>query len=310
MRLIFLGTPELAVPALRSLASHADFRPTLVFTQPPARRSRRGEAEPTPVAQAAGSLGIEYHAVPDINAAEPLQRMREAKPDAIIVVAFGQFLKRAVLELPRHGCLNFHPSLLPRYRGAAPVQRAVIDGVAESGLSIIRLVRKMDAGPILLQRPWHLDPDKNAAEFLAEAGEAGAGLLLEALRGIGSLEPAAQDDALATFAPPLKKADGEIHFNRPARELHNLVRGVQPWPRAEALLLRDKPVRMLVHRSQPLDERGEPGRVLCVDASGIVVACSAGALCLREVQLEGKPARAARDVANGLRLAAGEQFRI
>lgn len=309
MRLIFLGTPDLAVPALRTLAADAGLQPAIVFTQPPARRSRRGAAEPTPVAMAAKELGLECHAVPDINAPEPLALMRKAAPDAIVVVAFGQFLKRGVLELPRHGCLNFHPSMLPRYRGAAPVQRAVIDGVVDSGLSIIRLVRKMDAGPILLQRPWRMAPEKNAAELLTEAGEAGASLLAEALHGIQNLQAVAQDDALATFAPPLVKSDGELHFSRPSDALQNLVRGVQPWPKAEALLLRDKPVRMLVHQSSRLEEDGEPGCVLRVDAAGIVVGCGGGALQLREVQLEGKPSRPARDVANGLRLAVGERFR-
>jgi methionyl-tRNA formyltransferase len=310
MRLIFLGTPEIAVPTLRLLAGDAEFRPALVLTQPSARRARRGKPQPSVVGSAAHELDLPWLEADSVNRGEAFERMAAIAPEVIVVVAFGQMLSKAVLALPRHGCLNLHPSLLPGYRGAAPVQRAVMDGVTDSGLTIMRLVRKMDAGPILLQQPWRLDPDKNAAELLQEAGELGAPLMLDVLRRLeGGIDAREQDHNQATFAPPLEKADGELHFARPALELHNRVRAVQPWPGAETWLERDPPLRVLVRRSSVLEGQGEPGVVRSIDAGGIAVCCGAGVLLLREIQLEGKPARHARDVANGLRLKVGEKFR-
>lgn len=309
MRVVFLGTPEIAVPTLRALAPAHDV--CAVFTQPAARRSRGGKAESSPVGHAATALGIECHEVESVNAGEPLARMQALKPDVIVVVAFGQLLKPAVLALPRYGCLNFHPSALPKYRGAAPVQRAVLDGVTDSGLTIMRLVKKMDAGPILLQLPWRLDPAKNAQELLAEAGEAGAPMMLEVLsqleQGITARE---QDESQVTFAPPLTKADGELLFSRSAAELHNRIRAVQPWPKAEAWLEREPSVRVLVLRAAVEAGSGEPGTIQGISQEGIRVACAEGVLRLLELQLEGKPPRPARDVANGLRLKTGERFRV
>ena len=309
MRLVFFGTPAMACPALARLASQAEFRPLAVFTQPPARRSRRGAPEPSPVGATAAAIGLPVHEVQSVNEGPALEALRALAPEVIVVVAFGQILKRAVLELPVYGCLNFHPSLLPRYRGAAPVQRAVLEGVVDSGLTIMRLVRKLDAGPILLQQPWRMDPAKDAEELLAEAGERGAEMLLDVLRDLPRLAPQPQDDAQATFAPPLDKPDGELRFGRSAAEVANRIRAVQPWPRATATLLQPAgPKRVLVYGPQLVPGEGPPGTVLRVDGAGIVVACAPGAVCLRELQLEGKPRLPARDVANGLRLKAGAQF--
>lgn len=309
MRVVFFGTPAMACPALVRLASEAKFRPLAVFTQPAARRSRRGTAEPSPVGAAAASLGLPVHEVESVNEGPALEALRALAPEVIVVVAFGQILKRVVLELPVHGCLNFHPSLLPQYRGAAPVQRAVLEGVTDSGLTVMRLVRKLDAGPILLQQPWRMDPAKDAEALLAEAGELGAEMLVHALRGLPALPPQPQNDALATYAPPMDKPDGEIRFGCPAAQVINRIRAVQPWPRATATLLQPGgPRRVLVYGPQAAPGDGAPGTVLRVDAAGIVVACAQGAVCLRELQLEGKPRLPARDVANGLRLKAGAQF--
>ncbi len=310
MRVVFLGTPEIAVPILRALANSPEFKPQLVMTQPDARRSRRGVAEPSPVARASAELGLPCEAVENVSKGDAFARLEAAAPDIIVVVAFGQLLKQRVLDLPRYGCINFHPSSLPKYRGAAPVQRAVMDGVAESGLSVMQLVRKMDAGPILIQRPWPLDTNKDAAELLAEAAELGALMILEVLRHIDTIEPRPQDESAATFAPMLEKSDGELHFARTANELHNRIRAVQPWPKAEAWLEREAPVRVIVRRASIADGQGPAGSVLGVTTDGVVVGCAVGALLLREIQLEGKPVRPARDVANGLRLQPGEKFRV
>jgi methionyl-tRNA formyltransferase len=167
----------------------------------------------------------------------------------------------------------------------------------------------MDAGPTLLQRPWRLDAETDAAELLAEAAALGAPLILEVLRRIDTIAARPQDESAATFAPMLSKPDGELHFARTANELHNRIRAVQPWPKAEAWVEREAPVRVIVRRASVTQGQGAPGSVLAVTTEGIAVACGDGALLLREIQLEGKPVRPARDVANGLRLHAGEKFR-
>lgn len=308
MRTVFFGTPEIAVPTLRAMAA-SRFAPLAVFTQPQARRGRGGEAASGPVGTCARELGLELHEVESVNEGEALARLTALAPDVIVVVAFGQILKKAVLNLPQYGCLNFHPSMLPKYRGAAPVQRAVMDGVAESGLTIMRLVRKLDAGPVLLQQPWTLDLSRTAAELLDEAGRLGAPLMLQVLERLPSLTPVPQDDAKATFAPPLEKHEGELRFDVPASALVNRVRAVQPWPKASALLRaggRDH--RVIVWQARIGTGSGAPGAILGVSADGITVACADGAVLLSELQLEGKPRRHARDVANGLRLGAADHF--
>ncbi|MCA8919517.1 MAG: methionyl-tRNA formyltransferase [Planctomycetes bacterium] len=315
MRTVFLGTPEIAIPTLRAMAGSSEFRPVGVFTQPPARRSRRGRVESSPVGAAAAALELPVHEVESISKGEALEALRELMPDVIVVVAFGQILKRVVLDLPKYGCLNFHPSLLPHYRGAAPIQRAVLEGVVNSGLTVMRLVKKLDAGPILLQKPWRMDPAKTADELLAEAGELGAPMMLEVLRALeAGITAKDQDESGVTFAPPLEKLDGELSFNQSAQDVVNRIRAVQPWPKGEIWLNGDnnKYTRVLVHRAelQADAEPGQPGEVQAIDKRGIVVACGSGSVCLTELQLEGKPRKPARDVANGLRLKPGARFRV
>ncbi|MCB9894177.1 MAG: methionyl-tRNA formyltransferase [Planctomycetes bacterium] len=312
MRTVFLGTPEIAIPTLRAMSAVEEYRPLAVFTQPAARRSRRGRPEPSAVGAVAGELGLPVHEVEAVSKGEALEALIALAPDVIVVVAFGQILKKAVLERPKHGCLNFHPSMLPAYRGAAPVQRAILEGVVDSGLTVMRLVKKLDAGPILLQRPWRMDPAKNAIELLAEAGDLGAPMMMETLAKLDAgIEPRMQDESGVTFAPPLQKSDGELHFAASAVELVNRVRAVQPWPRAEAWLLGEHETRVIVHHAQIAEsaQSGRPGEVLAINQQGIVVACGSGSVCLGELQLEGKPRKPARDVANGLRLKPGAQFR-
>ena len=314
MRTVFLGTPEIAIPTLQAMAGSEAFRPLAVFTQPAARRSRRGKAESSPVGTAARELDLPVHEVEAVSKGESLDALAALKPDVIVVVAFGQILKKAVLELPRFGCLNFHPSLLPHYRGAAPVQRAILEGVVEGGLTVMRLVKKLDAGPILLQQPWRMDAGKNAIELLEEAGRLGAPMMLEVLARLeAGIEARAQDESAVTFAPPLAKSDGELHFAaQSATQIINRVRAVQPWPKAEAWILgSDGDTRVIVHHAEPSgDERsGTPGEVLAINQQGIMVACGQGSVSLTELQLEGKPRKPARDVANGLRLKPGARFR-
>ncbi len=311
IRIIFFGTPAIAVPTLQSLVQSRELELVAAFTQPAARRSRRGQAEPSEVAQAARALGLETHEVESVNEGAPFERLRELAPDAIAVVSFGQILKKRVLELPRFGCLNFHPSMLPAFRGAAPIQRAVIAGVRTSGLTIMRLVKRLDAGPILSQQPWEIGESLTAEELMAQAAPLGASMMREMLERLARGEhvaSSAQDDAQATLAPPLSKEDGLLDFRREAVSLRDLVRGVQPWPRAQATLGGDKPRRLIVHRAQVREGSGAPGEVVVIDKGGIVVGCGKDGLCLTHVQLEGKSVVTGFELANGLRLARGAHF--
>ncbi|CAG0932204.1 methionyl-tRNA formyltransferase [Planctomycetaceae bacterium] len=311
IRVIFFGTPAIAVPSLQSLAQSRELQLVGVFTQPAARRSRRGQAEPSEVALAARALSLETHEVESVNEGAAFERLRELAPDAIAVVSFGQILKKRVLELPRHGCINFHPSMLPAFRGAAPIQRAVIAGVRMSGLTIMRLVKRLDAGPILAQQPWEIGETLTAEELMAQAATLGAAMMRDTLERLARGEQVVareQDDAKATLAPPLLKEDGMLDFRRDAVALRDLVRGVQPWPRAQATLAGEKPRRVIVHGAQTREGKGAAGEIVAFDKGGILVACGEGALCLTQVQLEGKSVVSGFELANGLRLARGARF--
>jgi methionyl-tRNA formyltransferase len=229
------------------------------------------------------------------------------------VVSFGQILKKRVLELPRLGCLNFHPSALPKFRGAAPIQRAIMAGERTSGLTIMRLVKRLDAGPILVQQPWKIGDTRDCEDLMTEAATLGATMMRDVLtrfeRG-ENVAATAQDDALATLAPPLNKEDGVLDFRRDAADLRDLVRGVQPWPRAQCTLAGEKPRRLIVHRAEAHEVIGIPGEVASVDKGGIVIACGKGALCVTRAQLEGKSVVTGFELANGLRLQCGAKFAL
>ncbi len=313
LNVVFFGTPAIAVPTLRELVASPSLRVTAVFTQPAARRSRRGQAEPSEVAVCARGLSLETHEVESVNEGAAFERLKALAPEAIAVVSFGQILKKRVLELPRHGCLNFHPSMLPAFRGAAPIQRAVMAGVRVSGLTIMRLVRRLDAGPILDQRPWEIGDTLNAEQLMEQAGGLGAVMMRNVLEQLARGEsPVArmQDDSLATLAPPLAKNDGVLDFRRDAQSLSDLVRGVQPWPRAQAMLTGENARRVIVHEAVPISGSGACGEVVAIDKSGIQVACGRGALALRRVQLEGKSVVNGFELANGLRLQPGARFAL
>ncbi|MCA8938894.1 MAG: methionyl-tRNA formyltransferase [Planctomycetes bacterium] len=310
MNIVFMGTPEFAVPSLQALANN-DLAPRLVVTQPSKRRARRGEVELSPVGKAADFLGLELLECEKVSKGAALDQIVEIAPDLIVVVAFGQILRKSLLELPRYGCINLHPSMLPAYRGAAPIQRAIIDGARESGITVMRLVRELDAGPILLQRPFAIEENENAHLALERSAMVGADMLVEVVQAFAAGTPPAelvQDDSLATYAHMLGKDDGLLDFNRPALELHNLVCGVQPWPGAFTTLA-GQPLK--VHRTQVLSEQGRDaaaGTILAAAAEGLDVACGTGVLRILEVQAESKPRRKIGEFLNGTKLQVGEKL--
>jgi methionyl-tRNA formyltransferase len=296
-RVVFMGTPDFAVPSLRALCEHALV--VGVVTQPD-RPAGRGQAiVPSPVKVLAQERGVPIIQPPrlrDPQAFEPLQAWR---PELIVVAAFGQLLKPDVLALPPHGCLNVHASLLPRWRGAAPIAAAIAEGDSETGVTIMQMEAGLDTGAMLARRAEAIRPDDTGATLTARLAAVGAALLIETLPGYlaGAYIAEPQDESLATYAPQLKKADGHLDFARPAVELERRVRAFTPWPGAFAVW-NGQPVRVL--RASVTGVRGEPGRVI-ETPSGPAVVCSRDGLLLEDVQPAGRRPMPAVEFARGAR---------
>ncbi len=314
---VFLGSPDFAVPSLKAMCA-GGIAPALVVTQPSARRSRRGEPEPTPVGRAAIELGLPLLETESASTGEAFDQIAAIEPDACVVVAFGQILRRSLLKLAPLGCLNVHPSMLPKYRGAAPINWAMMDGVSDSGVTVMRLVKRLDAGPVLAQAPFQIGPEETAPEALARAAVAGAELLSDVLARCAAGNPPVpqeQDEALATYAGLLTPEHGEVDFDKPARRVWDQIRAVQPWPRANTTVHRpggESPVRLVVWRARVLEEAGDAGvatgTVVGVCAEGPVVACGAGKLVLTELQLEGRRRSPGADFLRGFGMPVGTRL--
>jgi methionyl-tRNA formyltransferase len=267
MKTVFLGTPAWAVPSLEIL-SESSHRPALALTQPARRRGREAAPTPSPIAAAAAALGIACEMTESVRSAETLARLASIGADLFVVVAYGEILPRAVLEMPRLGCVNLHFSLLPRYRGAAPVQWAIADGAKETGVTTMRLVSKMDAGPVYLQEPVAIEAGERAPALGSRLAPIGAALLLETLDGIerGTLDPIDQDAAHVTYARMLTAEDGWIDWNLPAEAIVRRVHGFDPWPGQAALGKKGK-IKIVEARAVPGIE-GRNGSGAGVDTSG------------------------------------------
>jgi methionyl-tRNA formyltransferase len=303
VRVAFLGTPEFAAACLRPLAGAHEI--ALVVTQPDKPVGRGGRVAAPPVKALAQQLRLPVIQPKSARTGELAAALAESGAELAVVVAYGKILPRAVLDATPKGCINVHASLLPRYRGAAPVQWAVIDGERETGVSIMQLDEGMDTGPVLLERRTPIDPDETSGELLERLAAIGAGALLDALIEIheGTAQFRPQDHALATHASMLTKADGAIDFTWPAERVAARIRGVDPWPGAQALL-RGQIVKLFRARAE--GSHGAPGTVLAIDARGVHVACGQGAVWIRDVQLPGKKRLAAAQVAMGRGLAVGD----
>ncbi len=303
LRVALFGTPEFALPTLEALHAHHDVR--LVVAQPDRPVGRGLRLEAPPVARRAHAMGLAL--------AQPERLRRDAgfqealaglDLDVAVTAAYGQILPKALLAVPREGFLNVHASLLPRWRGAAPVQHALIAGDATTGVSIMQTEAGLDTGPVRLVRERRVAPDEDAPALLAALAALGAEALLEALAllALGRLPSTPQDDAAATLAPRLTREDGRIRWAEPARGVADRHRGVAGWPGSwcawgEAVVK--------VHALVETDGNGEPGTVLGVDAEGVVVACGDRAVRLAEVQAASKPRMHARAWANGARVTEG-----
>jgi methionyl-tRNA formyltransferase len=302
LRIVYFGTPEFAVPSLRALleSSHSV---AAVVSQPDRPKGRGHKTVPTPTRQVAAASGIPVLQPSRIRDEAFLGAIRDLVPDLGVVAAYGKILPDALLRIPRLGMINVHASLLPRWRGAAPVHRAVIAGDRETGVTIMRVVQELDAGPTFLMRPRPIGPDETSIDVERELAHAGAALLVEVvdLLAQGRASETAQDDAKATYAPKITRDEGTIAWTLPAEQIHNLVRGLQPWPLVSG---RIRGERVLIHRTQLTGTRIElpGGSLVRVDAGTLeLVGGDGGRLRLLQIQPEGSRVMSARDFLAGRR---------
>lgn len=311
MNLVFMGTPEFALPTLRALQA-AGHEIRAVFTQPDQPAGRGGRLTPPPVKQAALDLGLPVHQPPRIRSPEVYDLLKALEPEAVVVVGYGKLLPQHLLDLPRYGCINLHASLLPKYRGAAPVQWAIIRGETATGLTTMHMDAGLDTGGILLARETSIEAEEDAISLGRRLAEMGASLMGETLEGLhrGTLAPVPQDHALATSAPMLKKDDGRIDWSRLARDIANRVRGLVPWPGAFTTF-RDGLLHVWRARPElptPPHSPLLPG-TLRVEDRRLLAACGQGSwLELQEVQREGRRRLSAAEFLAGARLGSGERL--
>ncbi len=303
-----MGTPAFSAPSLRALLERGHHVASVV-TQPD-RPAGRGQAPRfSAVKQVAVARGLPVLQPDKLRHPAFLEHVRELSPEAIVVAAYGKILPRSLLDLPARGAINVHGSLLPKYRGAAPIQRALLAGDAATGVTTMQMNEKMDAGDILLRRELPIRPDDTAESLSARMAEAGAALLVETLDRLerGEIRPEAQRDEEATLAPMVRKQEGEIDWRRPAVEIERAVRAFHPWPSAYTRL----GGRLLkIHRAEVRPAPGAPPPGMIVHAAGddLEIATGDGRLALLEVQLEGKRRLGARDFLAGQQLRAGDRL--
>jgi len=308
VRIVFLGSGAFAVPSLRALVE-GGHEVAAVVTQPDREKGRGRVVQPPPVKPAAQELGLRVLQPPKIRAPEAIDALRALAPELQVVVAYGQILPRAVIDIAPRGTVNVHSSLLPRYRGAAPIHWAVVNGDAETGVTTMLIDEGLDTGPTLLSRATPIGPEETTPELERRLAALGGAVLLETLDGLakGTLRPVPQDHAAATLAPLLEKDDGRIDWSQAAEAIARRVRGLQPWP-GTATTHGGRDVKILRARVEaPRD--AAPGRVEAVDGDGFVVGCGGGtALRVLEVQPESRRTMPAAAFAAGARLAAGERL--
>ncbi|MEW5763135.1 MAG: methionyl-tRNA formyltransferase [Bacillota bacterium] len=307
MRLVFMGTPAFAVPSLEALTA-AGHQVAAVVTQPDRPRGRGKKPAPPPVKEAAQVLGLPVWQTERVREAGFVARLAGLQPEAIVVVAFGQILPREILLLPPAGCINVHASLLPRYRGAAPIHRAVINGEKETGVTTMFMDEGLDTGDIILQAALPIGPDDNVGVVHDRLARLGSELLVRTLELVaaGQAPRTPQDQALATYAPPLRPEDEVIDWTRPAAAIKNLVRGLDPWPGARTTL--DGRVLKIwrVRVAEITRPDAVPGEIVAADpAVGILVRAGDGIVVVEELQMAGGKRLDGRAFLRGHRLQVG-----
>ncbi len=299
MRVVFLGTPQFAVPSLDALA--ADHEMVAVFTQPDRPKGRGNKVAESPVKLAAAKLGIPIYQPERIRRPPNVDLLQSLNADLMVVVGYGQLIPQSIIDLPRHGILNVHASLLPAYRGAAPIQWAIANGETRTGVTIMQIDAGLDTGDMLLAHLVAIDPDETAPELSARLAPIGAELLIEAISQIeaGTIQREKQNEQEATFAPILKKEDGLIDWSRPARQIYNRLRGFTPWPGAYTGF---RQAQLLILRARPAERSGIARGRMRIEKRRLFVGCGEDStLELLEVQLAGKSRMSAEAFLNGYR---------
>lgn len=307
MRIIFLGTPEFAVPSLHALTG-AGHEIAAVFTQPDRPKGRGNQFAASPIKEAALQLGLSVFQPERVRRPEHVASIAGLEPSLMVVVGYGQIIPQSIIDIPPRGILNVHASLLPKYRGAAPIQWAIANGETETGVTIMRIDAGLDTGDMLLKWSTAIYPDETAPELSRRLAPVGAELLIDAIKNIESgtakFEP--QDEAQASYAPILKKEDGRVDWSRSAVEIYNRLRGFTPWPGSYTVL---RGQTLQIYQARPLEEAGtgEAG-TLHAGKRRLLVTCGAGSLEVLELQIEGKKRMPVDTFLNGYSLKSGERL--
>ena len=324
MKIVFMGTPDFAVPALKALAESAKHEVSLVVTQPDRPRGRSGKPAPSDVKLCAEQYGIPVFQPEKVREEASVERLRRENADIFVVAAFGQLLPKTILEMPRFGCINIHGSLLPAYRGAAPVQWAVLDGQKEAGDTIMQMNEGLDTGDILMQESIPLSADETAGSLYDKLSSMGGPLLLKALDAIeeGTVTPVPQGDSGTHYAKMLRKEMGNIDWTKSAEEIGRLVRGLNPWPSAYThwngkmlkiwmaeTVTQEELSALGCDEKNGMDlKEAQPGTVMIVTKDTLMVQTGDGLLALTELQMEGKKRMPVQAFLMGCRLQTGEKL--
>ncbi|PLL14201.1 methionyl-tRNA formyltransferase [Tabrizicola sp. TH137] len=295
MKIVFMGTPDFSVPVLHALAAQHDI--VAVYSQPPRPAGRGKDLRPTPVHAAAATLGLPVRHPVSLKSPEEQAAFAALDADVAVVVAYGLILPQAILDAPRHGCLNIHASLLPRWRGAAPIHRAIMAGDAETGICIMQMEAGLDTGPVLLRQSTPIGAEETTQDLHDRLSQMGARLILTALDRLPTLTPEAQPTEGVTYAAKIEKAESRIDWSRPATEVDRQIRALSPFPGAWCMAGGER-IKLL--RSRLASGAAPPGTLL----HGLTIACGQGAIDITLAQREGKKAQAPQDFLNGLTLPA------
>ncbi len=314
MRVVFMGTPEFAVPCLRVVA--AEHQLLAIVTQPDSKQGRGQKIRFSPIKEESVKMGIPIYQPVNVKDKEFFASLRELAPEIIVVVAFGQKIPKKILDLPPEGCINVHSSLLPKYRGAAPIQYAIIDGDEETGVTTMYLSKEWDAGDIILQDVEPIFPTDTAGTLHDRLARRGADLLSKTIKQIeaGCAPRVVQNHNAATYAYKLTKDQGEIHWEQPAERLVDFIRGMNPWPGAytyyQGVLVKVWAVKVVNDpNDQYVSSSVQPGEILAITNQGIMVSTARGVLALKELQRQGSKRLSALDFANGIHLQVGHVFK-
>ena len=311
MRIVFMGTPELAAVSLRRLIATPEFQIAAVVTQPDQPKGRGMKLQPSPVKQIALAAGIPVLQPQRAREENFVQELAAFQPELIAVAAYGQILPKAILDLPRFGCLNVHTSLLPKYRGAAPIQTAILHGDAETGVTIMKMDIGLDTGDILSQEATPIHASDNSQILHDRLAGIGAELLARTIPQFvsGAINPRPQPVEGVSHAAKIKKSDGEINWTQPAQTIWNRVRALVPWPGAFTHLpSQPHPQLLKIWEAEPVEQTGAPGHLLQADKLGIIIACGVGALRITQLQREGGRRLTAAEFLAGHPLIVGQKF--